>query len=290
MPVLRNEKLILALNVEAGAREAALVPLLDCLRDPSAKTRLLTTLKEETTLSDTLLLYARSKYFRHEKAPETLEQAEAAIGTSMLAKLALFSIAADAITQPFDAYALPPAAMIDLSLLNATMMEHTATLTGSPPLLGYALGLFHGFGRCILNAYLREIDPEQKHCAPEQEYFNLSRWERTNIGMSHANAASVLLVKWGLPEAFYRPIQFQNRPEDAGKIHRKLASQLNICLHVAAHSCMPEQNPPPVRSISTHYYEMSGIPWQSIPHFDGPARMHLMRMHHILTGVESGCA
>lgn len=286
MPILRNEKLLLALDSPPSGRDAALVSLLEQTPSPGDGTTLCRLIASDAELQAAVLMLTNSTAFEHKEPCETLEAACSLLGAEELIKLALLSIANMQLTDPFETYGLEPSQMWDLSVLAAGAMECAARYAQIPPLLAYAIGLFHAFGRSVLNRYLRGFEGGRVR-APRCSYFELSDWERSAVGIDHTDAATILLEKWNAPEAFYRPIQFQNRPEDCEAGHQSSAALLHICLHMAAHIVLPGLQAPPLKAIGSAALAASGMPWRDVHFLEGPARMALLRAHTQLIGIQT---
>lgn len=281
MPILRNEHLFLALNVEPDARMATLASLWELLTKPEAHTQIAQIIERESTLASSLLRLTHSRYFKKDQPFKTLQKAATELGSTAFIKLALLSLALPDLQQDFKPYPMPPEHLQKMAFLTASAMTAAAPKANLHPLQAYALGLFHGFGRCVLNRFIASQDPAMR--ATQTDYFALSHWERKHIGMSHAAAGAVLWVKWGFPESFYRPIQFQNRPQDAGSQHASSTALLHLCLRIANNIIIPDKSFNPLKIIPPETFASAGIAWQRFKSLEGPANMGLLQIQSILS-------
>lgn len=285
MPILRTESLTQSLRIDPDSRLALLIPILQWIQFKQPSSELVKLLQTSQPVQDSILFFANSQYFKHETPLKDLEEAEFALGIDKFAKLALLCVCLDKLTQRYRCYGMNQCEFFDISVSTAGAMELAVRHTTLNPLLGYALGLYHGLGRMILNDYLQTIRLKRILYAPQTAYFYLSGWERQHLGISHAEVAASLLASGGALEYFYRSVQFQDTPHNAGKHYAKIAALLNISLQVAAHLVMPNQNSIAIRSIPSKLYELSECPWQKLEGLQAHAQLELMRVHKICMGV-----
>ncbi len=286
MPILRNENFFLALNLPPTGKLTSLAAILDALPLFHEQPHLLLDILELNPLvSPSVIHLANSSYFKHSTACDTLQQCLDNIGIHELTKLTLLTLAHDFLTTPLTRYSFAPSESWDISILTANLLERLAPSAGITSLQGYAIGLFHAFGRYIIENYLNTLDEPIK--TPRTDYFNLARWERGNIGMGHASTATVIMVKWGLPEYFFRPIEFQNRPLGAGNRHLAITCLLNISIHLAAYITLPDVQPDPVKTIQPEILKGAAMNWRNFYQLEGPARVALMKTHFILTRLRN---
>jgi HD-like signal output (HDOD) protein len=285
MSLLNNRYLITAMDVSPTPSQMTFGKLLTALENEQIDLNIVADIIQvEPSLSTSVLKLANSAYYGHDKPCESIQEALSCLGTQEVLKIVALTAIEDSLTREYKAYPFTPAEFWETAVLASNIMEQLASRYGLEPLTAYSIGLLHAIGKNIINNYLLDYR-EEKLLAPKISYIDLSTWERTHIGLDHADVTGVLMKKWNFPKSLRFPIQYQMRPGNAPDNYKTHAHLLRFSITMAALMAMPKENKEALNEIPTETSGKINISPVEALRIQSIAKEGLARVKEMMRGI-----
>ncbi len=191
-----------------------------------------------------VLQVAHSAYYSQGLRSLSIEMAVQRIGFAEVYDLVSYAVASQVLIRPLEVYSMEADELWRQSVACALAAECLAARTGEDRQVAYTVGLLHGLGMVVVNAWSREHAPMLRLSTaglPREA----TEAERSFFGFTHAEVGSALLRDWEFPLSMSEPVRWQYVPR-ASVGHVRMASLLLAAKWLRSAACAPTAVPPPL--------------------------------------------
>jgi len=166
-------------------------------------------IRGDPALTGDILRIANSAYFAGEQRVQSVEHALQRIGFKQAMRLLTVAVSRIVTLGNLVNYSIPAEDFWAESLFNGLFMEELARATGAAePGDAYTAGLLRYIGRLAIDQSIEACGGGVFWLGAE----TLTEWEKTNVGITHAEAGGLLLRRWQFPEALVVACESQEHP------------------------------------------------------------------------------
>lgn len=206
--------------------------LLLLLDDPESNSEELAELiRVDPGLTTEVLRVCNSAFYSGGFRAETLSEAVMRIGLNTVYEVIMKVIASPVLSEPEKNYGAEQINLWNHSLAVATAAEIIARDRGDHSEIAFTAGLLHDIGKLVVN---KALDGDYSSILKEAEAKQqpLHTIEKGIFNMDHADAGSILLNRWNLPQNIVLSIRYHHKPANAGESAR-LASIVHLANYLA---------------------------------------------------------
>lgn len=189
-------------------------------------------IRVDPSMTAQVLRLGNSVYYGATSPSYDLQDAVNRIGFREVYKLVALVCGQDLFNRSIAALMMDKGELWEYSLGTAFVLEQMATAFGADAVTAYTVGLLHSIGKIVITSN-EDMDYDEVFTLVEQKQLSLPEAEREVWGITHCELGAALLRKWGFKEVIAAPIQFQDRPAQAG-VHRQMASMLHLSIFTVA--------------------------------------------------------
>lgn len=188
--------------------------LLQSLEDPNVDfSQLEEQIQYDPGLTSNVLRLANSAYFGAAGTVSSLRVALMRLGTRRISEIITAIMVAPMLMPNLSGYELRSRDLLKHSVWVAVASEQLAkTLGYGDAKMLFTAGLLHDMGKIILDPFVQE---HQQDLLDENRSTPFDARESQSLGMSHAEAGSVLLSRWNIPEEITAATIWHHDPDSA---------------------------------------------------------------------------
>lgn len=207
--------------------------LQELLADPdSSLTDVTKLIRLDPALTAQIIKISNSVYYGGATAVESIDEAVNRVGFNEVYKLVGMIVTRQILGDALPIYNHDIGHLWETSILTGVLMYELAWPARAEREVAYTVGLLHGLGKVIINAYHYE------HGIPgyEEHIHEMTvEWEREILGFTHAEVSSELLQKWSFDGNIRLPIEYQHRPYTVPPDHALSTSLLYVAKAAVRH-------------------------------------------------------
>lgn len=189
----------------------------------------------ERALAARVLQVSNSAYVGLGAKARSIEEAVALLGFREVRRLMTIVIGMKIMEKPLPAYGIDAPALWKHSIACAIACEEVARFADEDPNATYALGLLHGVGMVVVNAWATMVAKDRVlKTSGFPEDFTTA--ERDLLGFTNADTGAALLRRWDFPASVVEPVRAQYQPILASS-HSRLAHLLFVARWVRSSVC-----------------------------------------------------
>lgn len=194
----------------------AILPKLSCLLNDSEcdMREVVNLIHLDAALTAQVIKTSNSAYYGSERACSGLSQAVQTIGLDTLYQVVSRHIAQSTLSAPLGTYSMMQGELYDWSMQCALTMMALADNFSLDEDDAYTVGLLHGLGKVIIEAYYQENTRLGIYYNTYERALTVED-EKRALGYVNGEIAAALLRRWRFPETICTPIEFQTQPLSA---------------------------------------------------------------------------
>lgn len=184
---------------------------------------------QDAVLTGLVLKTVNSSYYGLSKTIESVDDAIKYLGDSAVAGLALKSEKSDIYNKDMSGYKAAIDAAWAHSLKVGIASRYLAKRFSGGDVresVAYTAGIVHDIGKSLISGFLNENEQQ----ILDDEFIE---YERNNIGITHAEAGSILADKWKLPDIIKEVIEYHHEPNLATQGYRKIVYIVHLADFIA---------------------------------------------------------
>lgn len=163
----------------------------------------------DPALTAQIIKVSNSVYYGGSTACESIDQAINRVGFNEVFKLVGMIVTRQILGNALPIYNHDIGHLWESSIMCGMLMFDLAPTTDINRETAYTIGLLHGLGKVVINAYHREHGiPGYEENLPEMNML----WEQENLGFTNADVSAALLEKWAFDPEIRLPIAYQAKP------------------------------------------------------------------------------
>ncbi|HLQ39079.1 MAG TPA: HDOD domain-containing protein [Planctomycetota bacterium] len=250
-------------TIELPTMPEVLVKLNEVMADPETSVEhVAAVVAKDPAVATNMLRIVNSAYYGLQVRVSSVNLAVSVMGFNMTRKVALkaavfsvFGKKRDKI-QHFDAAAFWKHSLFVAVAARALGTASTAFADSHPEDL-YIAGLLHDIGKIILmeKAAARYLTVLRQSAASKRPEIEV---EQETLGFTHADAGSILAIKWFLPEDLAIAIRYHHAPS-RDPFHRSLSSLIHLADNLAWSAGKPSTLDTPVPQLDHDVYDQVGL-------------------------------
>ncbi len=207
----------------------------------SSLDEIVTLIRLDPAIAAQVVRVSNSVHFGSGASCSNVEDAVGRVGFDQVYELITYSVAAQVLIRPLKVYGIEADDFWKQNIACALAAEALAQQTGQDASMAYTLGLLHSVGMVVIDEWALRHQPTL-NLGGQAGIAAAAAREQLQLGFTHAETGSALLLHWGFAPAMCRAVRWQDFPDVAGT-SSPMAAVLQVAKWVRTAACDPS-NPP----------------------------------------------